>query len=104
LNGKPVYGFFIANIIDNNTAETFRRGDWYTRDNNLMRLDIVPLTLAQFKTLFEAMFASGNIKPCDIQVLLKTCSEFRQKLHALEWKEEIEKTVQQRTTYLMDTC
>lgn len=27
---KPVYGLFIANRIDSNTAETFRIGIWYT--------------------------------------------------------------------------
>jgi len=35
---KPVYGLFIANRIDSNTAETFRIGVWYTRDDE--RLDL----------------------------------------------------------------
>lgn len=31
--GKPVYGLFIANRIDSNTAETFRIGIWYTNED-----------------------------------------------------------------------
>jgi AlwI restriction endonuclease len=42
---KPVYGLFIANRIDSNTAETFRIGAWYTRADEKMRLDIIPVTL-----------------------------------------------------------
>jgi len=104
LNKKPIYGLFIANKIDNNTAETFRRGDWYNRENKLMRLDIIPLTLTQFKNLFEAMFVSGNIRVSDIQELLKTCSDSRSNLHALDWKADIEKNVQQKAACLRGSC
>ena len=45
---KPVYGLFIANRIDSNTAETFRIGVWYTRDDVRLNLHIVPFTLSQF--------------------------------------------------------
>src|SRR5260363_162151 len=37
--GKPVYGLFIANRIDSNTAETFRIGVWYTRNDVKMQLN-----------------------------------------------------------------
>ena len=46
---KPVYGLFIANKIDTNTAETFRHGIWYGKDDIVQRLTIVPLTLKQFQ-------------------------------------------------------
>lgn len=39
---KPVYGLFLANRIDSNTAETFRIGVWYTRDDRKLALHIVP--------------------------------------------------------------
>ena len=37
---KPVVGLFIANRIDSNTAETFRIGVWYTRDDEKLELQI----------------------------------------------------------------
>ncbi len=51
---KPVYGLFIANRIDSNTAETFRIGVWYTREDERMDLHIVPFTLVQFCAFFKA--------------------------------------------------
>lgn len=48
---KPVYGLFVANRIDSNTAETFRIGIWYTREDYRLDLHIVPLTLSQFSSL-----------------------------------------------------
>jgi len=93
-SGKPVYGLFIANRIDSNTAETFRIGVWYTRDDNKMRLDIVPITLIQFKAFFEALFASGRIEIDLIREMIDQCGNLRQKCEAPEWKLEIDAIVQ----------
>lgn len=101
---KPVYGLFIANKIDSNTAETFRIGVWYARDDSRMRLDIVPFTLAQFKALFESMFSSGNVAVATIRELLDTCSEARPNLHAPEWKMEIERAVQLKVANITGMC
>ena len=54
--GKRVYGLFMANTIDTNTAETFRLGVWYQQDDRKMDLEILPLTLEQFITIFENGF------------------------------------------------
>ena len=97
---KPVYGMFLANRIDSNTAETFRIGVWYTRDDTRMRLDIIPFTLAQFKAFFEAMFTSRNVRVAAIRDLLDTCGTLRQNLHAPEWKAEIAQTVQAKAASL----
>jgi hypothetical protein len=91
--GKPVYGLFIANNIDSNTAESFRYGVWYARGDTRMNLDIVPLTLNQFKVFFEAMFRSGNVQVNTLRALLHKCSEIRSTLEASQWKEAIEKAV-----------
>lgn len=99
---KPVYGMFLANRVDSNTAETFRIGVWYARDDTRMRLDIVPFTLGQFKVLFEAMFTSRNVRVAAIRELLDTCSTFRPNLHAPEWKAEIEQTVRLKAASLME--
>ncbi|MBI5741132.1 MAG: AlwI family type II restriction endonuclease [Nitrospirae bacterium] len=99
---KPVYGMFLANRIDSNTAETFRIGVWYTRDDTRMRLDIIPFTLAQFKAFFEAMFTSRNVRVAAIRDLLDTCSTLRQDLHAPEWKTKIAQAVQAKASALME--
>jgi len=97
---KPVYGLFIANKIDLNTAETFRIGVWYAPDEEKMRLDIIPVTLSQFKDFFEALFTSGNIDVNAIRDLLDECSEIRKEHEAPAWKQEIDKLVTNRVSLL----
>ena len=70
---KPVYGLFIANRVDSNTAETFRIGRWYTRDDERLDLSIVPFTLQQFSQYFRAMFESGNTEPKRLFSLMMEC-------------------------------
>jgi hypothetical protein len=93
-SGKPVYGLFVANRIDSNTAETFRIGIWYTNADEKMRLDITPITLSQFKEVFEALFGSGQINVRFIQEFLERCGSLRPTHEAPAWKSEIAKLVQ----------
>ena len=88
-SGKPVYGLFIANRIDSNTAETFRIGIWFTRSDDKMRLDIIPFTLAQFKELFEALFTMNRVDVRLIRELLDHCGALRPHHEAPAWKREI---------------
>ena len=92
-SGKPVYGLFIANRIDSNTAETFRIGIWFTRTDDKMRLDIIPFTLAQFKELFEALFTTNRIDVRLIRELLDHCGALRPHHEAPAWKREIERCI-----------
>lgn len=92
-SGKPVYGLFVANRIDPNTAETFRIGIWYLDDENKLRLDIIPVTLEQFKNLFEALFIANKVDVKIIRTLLDQCSHIRSKHEAPDWKKEISKIV-----------
>ena len=92
-SGKPVYGLFIANRIDSNTAETFRIGIWFTRSDEKMRLDIIPFTLLQFKEIFEALFKSGRIDVSLIRELLDHCGALRPHHEAPAWKREIEQGI-----------
>ena len=92
-SGKPVYGLFIANRIDSNTAETFRIGIWFTRSDDKMRLDIIPFTLAQFKEVFEALFTLGRIDVSLIRELLDHCGALRPHHEAPAWKREIERCI-----------
>ena len=92
-SGKPVYGLFIANRIDSNTAETFRIGIWFTRTDDKMRLDIIPFTLVQFKEIFEALFTSGRTDVSLIRELLDHCGELRPQHEAPAWKREIERYI-----------
>ena len=99
-SGKPVYGLFIANRIDSNTAETFRIGVWFTRTDDKMRLDIIPVTLTQFKDFFEALFTSGRVDVSLIRELLDLCGQLRTAHEAPAWKREIDQTIQQRIVQL----
>lgn len=91
-SGKPVYGLFIANRIDSNTAETFRIGVWFTQTDDKMRLDIIPVTLVQFKAFFEALFTSGRVEVGLIRELLDLCGGLRPAHEAPAWKHEIQQT------------
>ena len=90
---KPVYGMFIAVHIDTNTAETFRHGIWYAKGDIKQRLDIVPLTLAQFQRYFVAMFEANKAVPEKLRDLLLKCESRRDMLEAPAWKQYISATV-----------
>ena len=87
--GKPTYGLFVANHIDTNTAETFRAGTWYTRDDVKTRVDIVPLTLKQFREYFVSIFSSGTHSNGEIIDVLKGCVAERDTCDAPSWKKKI---------------
>lgn len=93
---KPVYGLFIANRIDSNTAETFRIGVWYTRDDERLDLHIVPFTLAQFSSFFKAIFAAGSVSPQAVIDLMIECEEYRRDCEAPAWKTAISQIVSSR--------
>ncbi|MGE7271512.1 AlwI family type II restriction endonuclease [Brevibacillus panacihumi] len=91
--GKRVYGLFLANKVDTNTAETYRIGVWYRPDDSKMALDIVPMTLNQFADLFEAGF-SGN-KKMDYRVVeqvIRNCL-VESRSEAPEWKRRIDEQI-----------
>jgi hypothetical protein len=100
-SGKPVYGLFIANRIDSNTAETFRIGVWFTRTDDKMRLDIIPVTLVQFKAFFEALFTSGRVEVGLIRELLDLCGGLRPVHEAPAWKSQIGHVIQKKIHELM---
>lgn len=91
---KPVYGLFIANKIDTNTAETFRHGVWYAKGDVKQRLDIVPLTLKQFREYFISMFKGGQASPEKLRDLIIECESKRDVLDAPLWKRLIEDTIE----------
>lgn len=93
---KPVYGMFIAVKIDTNTAETFRHGIWYARGDLKQRLDIVPLTLAQYREYFMAMFRTGHANPEKLRELILLCETRRDILNAPGWKEYIDTAINEK--------
>lgn len=88
---KPVYGVFVANRIDSNTAETFRIGVWYNNKDERMALRIVPFTLRQFSYYFKLMFESGKAEPDYFLALFKKCFDAKEGKDGPEWKVEIER-------------
>ena len=93
---KPVYGMFIAVKIDTNTAETFRHGIWYARGDVKQRLDIVPLTLAQYRDYFIAMFRPGHANPEKLRELILLCETRRDILNAPGWKAYIDTAINEK--------
>lgn len=86
---KPVYGVFIANKIDSNTAETFRIGVWYNQKDERLALKIVPFTLEQFSEYFRYMFISKNNTPVTFLNLFEKCFASKAEKEAPAWKEAI---------------
>lgn len=93
---KPVYGLFIAVKIDTNTAETFRHGIWYAKGDVKQRLDIIPLTLAQFQMYFVSLFRMKQAKPEKLRELILKCESRRDILEAPAWKEYIAAIVNEK--------
>lgn len=97
---KPVYGMFIAVKIDTNTAETFRHGIWYAKGDVKQRLDIVPLTLAQFQRYFVAMFETKQVDPDRLRTLILKCESNRDLVDAPIWKLYIDQMVKEKADEL----
>lgn len=96
--GKPVYGMFIAVKIDTNTAETFRHGIWYTKDDIKQRLNIIPLTLKQYQNIFISMFKRNCASPENVKDILVKCEQKRDELEAPNWKKYISEVVESVST------
>ena len=92
-NEKPVYGVFVANKIDSNTAETFRIGVWYNKNDEKMALRIVPFTLEQFAFYFRKMFETNEAVPDKFLDLFVECFNAKNEKEAPEWKQAIEAIV-----------
>lgn len=97
---KPVYGLFLAIRIDTNTAETFRHGIWYAKGDVKQRLDIVPLSLEQFRRHFVSMFEGKQAHPEHLRDLILQCEAERDNLEAPAWMMYIETVVTQRVQSL----
>ena len=93
---KPVYGLFLAIRIDTNTAETFRHGIWYAKGDVKQRLDIVPLSLEQFRRHFVSMFEGKQARPEHLRDLILQCEAERDNLEAPAWMRYIESVVKKK--------
>lgn len=93
---KPVYGLFLAIRIDTNTAETFRHGIWYAKGDVKQRLDIVPLSLEQFRRHFVSMFEGKQARPEHLRDLILQCEAERDNLETPDWMRYIESVVDRR--------
>jgi len=101
--GKRVYGLFIANQIDTNTAETFRIGVWYRPDDSKMALDIVPMTISQFADLFEAAFDGNHrLDPATVEQVIRECLA-ESRYDAPEWKRRISEQVARMIRHIRPT-
>ena len=99
--GKPVYGLFIAKNIDSNTAETFRIGVWYNKEDEKLDLSIVLFTIVQFKNIFEYLFRSGTASPDQMLRIMTICQKDRT-LDAPLWKNSINSRVEMLTREIIN--
>ena len=89
---KPVYGLFVANVVDSNTAETLRIGSWFRRDDSKMSLQIVPLTISQLLGVVRSRTESNKHSPAHIERLLRDCLAMSNH-DAPAWKQAIQNEV-----------
>jgi len=89
---KRVYGLFIALQIDSNTAHTFRSGTWYLPDDSSIALNIVPMTLSDFKTFLLNHVNCLSGMPDKLRALLMECRAIANH-EAPRWKSEISSVV-----------
>ncbi len=89
---KPVYGLFIALQIDSNTAHTFSAGAWYLPDDTKISLDIVPLTLKEFRAFLLGGRQNLSEMPQKLRMLLIECRSVANR-DAPHWKREIAQIV-----------
>ena len=88
--GKHVYGLFLARRIDTNTAETFRIGVWYTKNDERVALNVVPLTLGQLRSVLNRGHRAGTLDPSLLIDVVVDVSEKRPLVYgAPEWKQTI---------------
>lgn len=93
-NTKPVYGLFLARSIDLNTAETFRNGVWYHKNETLF-LNIVPLNLKDFIRIMER-HAKKEVSSKELEYLLNSCLIYRN-AHAPDWMNQIKQQIEKFT-------
>lgn len=95
---RPIYGLFVANDVDSNTAETLRIGTWYDKDDVRMPLRIVPLTLPQFTALFEHGFERGGLTHAEVERILLHCLADRN-ADGPQWKRLIDVFIRSVTAH-----
>lgn len=92
--GKAVYGLFLANRIDSNTAETFRIGVWYLPDDTRTQLDIVPVSLSAFLEFFDAVTQANVQAYIALRTALDDAIMLRDSAGgAPAWKSQVEHVV-----------
>lgn len=88
---KDVYCLFIAPLVDNNVAETFRIGVWYKQDEEEF-VNIVPMQLSDFISAIELLIKVKYSNE-DFKQLLERCLIFRN-VRAPQWKKAISNEIE----------
>lgn len=87
-SGKRVFGLFLAISIDTNTANTFRLGEWYLKDDKKILLDIVPIALSDLKQVVEFYASDMSRLKTLLIISMEECLAKRYQ-EAPIWKKEI---------------
>lgn len=93
VSDKPVYGLFVAPELNPNSIATFRLGQWH-EDDEEFKLDIIPITIQQFNTLFAEMFRHNSIDNSHVHRFISRCIESRDSTRrSSEWQQSIAENV-----------
>ncbi len=96
---KQVFGLFLAVNIDTNTANSFRLGEWYMKNDRKIALQIVPMTLTDFKNIWDAAKDDVSTILPKFRELLRDCRMFNNDI-APEWKKKVTELSQKAAIFL----
>lgn len=85
---KLVFGLFLAVNIDTNTANSFRLGEWYMKDDRKIGLQIVPMTLDDFKGIWDAASDKPSAILPKLKDLMRDCRMYSND-SAPQWKKKV---------------
>jgi hypothetical protein len=98
-NGKKVFGLFLAINVDTNTANSFRLGEWYMKGDRRIALNIVPMSLLDFKAIWDASLDDVSKVLPKLKYLMMECRSHINE-HAPEWKKKVSELAQQTAASL----
>lgn len=96
---KHVFGLFLAVNIDTNTANSFRLGEWYLKDDRKIGLQIVPMPLGDFRDIWDASLSDVSQILPKLKELMRDCRMFSNET-APEWKKKVSELAQKTAASL----
>ena len=90
---KGVIGLFVAVVVDNNTAHAFKAGEWYHPDATRRYLQIVPMSLEDFRLLIITIHERNDDPEQVLRSILIECRSHSNE-DAPTWLKSISRVIQ----------